>query len=145
MRTVPAARRVLIDAGPIVAIFSKQDPYHQTCIETVRELTTPLYTCWPVITEAAWLLKLSLPALERMLSLVDGSLMAILPLTGSEARSIATLMRRYENLGLQLADATLMYLADRDAIETVFTMDRRDFSVFRTRAGRALRLIPQIE
>jgi len=139
------ARRILIDTGPIVAIFSKQDRYHQACVETVREVKTPLYTCWPVITEAAWLLRVSPPAVQRMLSLADGSLMELLPLTGMEARTIASLMKRYETLRPQLADACLMYLAEREGIETIFTMDRRDFSVLRTRSGRALRLIPEIE
>ncbi len=37
-------------------------------------------------------------------------------------------MKRYENIRPQLADATLLYLADRDGIDTIFTLDQRDFS-----------------
>ena len=51
-------------------------------------------------------------------------------------------MERYEDMGVQLADASLVYLAERESIETVFTLDRRDFSVYRTSRKRALTIIP---
>jgi predicted nucleic acid-binding protein len=51
-------------------------------------------------------------------------------------------MERYATLGAQLADATLMFLAERERIDTVFTLDRRDFTVYRTTDGRALALVP---
>ncbi len=52
-------------------------------------------------------------------------------------------MDRYASLGAQLADAALMYIAEREGINTVFTLDRRDFSVYRTTDGRALSILPQ--
>lgn len=62
-----------------------------------------------------------------------------------EAKAIAAVMRRYEDIRPQLADAALVYLAGREGIETVFTLDRRDSSIYRVSRGRALRIIPQIE
>ena len=53
-------------------------------------------------------------------------------------------MRRYETIGAQLADAALVYLAEQENIRTVFTLDRRDFSVYRLKRNRALKLIPEI-
>jgi uncharacterized protein len=53
-------------------------------------------------------------------------------------------MRRYETIGAQLADAALVYLAERDYIRSIFTLDRRDFSVYRLKRNRALRIIPEI-
>ena len=52
-------------------------------------------------------------------------------------------MERYATLGAQLADAALMFLAEREGIETVFTLDRRDFGVYRTSDGRALTVVPE--
>ncbi len=51
-------------------------------------------------------------------------------------------LERYSSIGVQMADAALMYIAEREDIDTVFTLDRRDFSVYRTTDGRALNIIP---
>ena len=51
-------------------------------------------------------------------------------------------MRRYQSLGAQLADAALVYLAEREDTDQVFTLDRRDFSVYRFGRNRRLRLLP---
>ena len=54
-----------------------------------------------------------------------------------------TFMDRDTTLGTQITDAALMFVAQREGIETVFTLDRRDFSVYRTSDGRALTVIPE--
>ncbi len=68
----------------------------------------------------------------------------LLPLVSGDFVEIAAIMRRYENLGLQLADAALACLAERENVRTVFTLDRRDFSVIRLKRNRALRLLPEV-
>jgi predicted nucleic acid-binding protein len=52
-------------------------------------------------------------------------------------------MRKYKALRPQLADAVLIHLADREQIDTIFTLDRRDFSVYRTKRGGRFRLLPE--
>ena len=69
---------------------------------------------------------------------------ALLPLDGDDLPAIAAIMRRYEISGLQFADAALAHLAERENIRTVFTTDRRDFSIIRLKRNRTLRLIPDI-
>ena len=49
--------RVLIDTGPIVALLRRRDSQHSVCDSVAEELPLPAYTCWPVITEAAYLLR----------------------------------------------------------------------------------------
>jgi len=66
------------------------------------------------------------------------------PLSSLEARPIADLLKKYESMGPQLADASLVHLADRESIDTIFTLDRRDFSVYRSARNRRFRLIPDL-
>lgn len=66
----------------------------------------------------------------------------LLPLDKSDIGEIDDLIAKYQDLCLDFADAALTHLAEREGIEQVFTLDRRDFSVFRTSAGRPLSLFP---
>jgi uncharacterized protein len=139
------SNRVLIDTGPLVAIFKADDPYHQTCMASLAEMSQPLYTCWPVVTEAAWLMRSSPRAVQRLLGSANGDLLELLPLTGAEATMLVPIMKRYESIRAQLADVALVYLAERESIETIFTLDRRDFSIYRTSRKRAFRILPQVD
>jgi predicted nucleic acid-binding protein len=140
-----AADRVLIDTGPLVAIFSREDSHHHVCVEALRAMSGPLYSCWPVITEAAWLLRRFPRAVQLLLESANTGFLELLPLSGTEAKAIATLMKRYQTLHAQLADAALVHIAGRERIDTIFTLDRRDFSVYRSGRGRAFRIVPQID
>jgi uncharacterized protein len=135
-------RRVLADTGPIVAILSRRDQYHRTCVEVLRGLPGPLFTCWPVITEAAWLLRRDSNAVHQLLHSLDTGFLELLPLTTADAKPIAAILKKYRDIQIQLADATLVHLAARDALDTIFTLDQRDFSVCRLLRGKSFRILP---
>lgn len=137
------AERVLIDTGPIVAILSADDEHHGRCTEALAALMPPLFTCWPVVTEAAWLLRGRPDAVQKMFGAFPGGLFSLLPLGAEDVPAIAGLMRRHRSAGLQLADAALVHLAEREGIRRVFTIDRRDFSIIRLRRNRTLTIIPE--
>jgi predicted nucleic acid-binding protein len=133
---------VLVDTGPIVAVLSESDQYHQRCVDQLRVIPARLITCWPVITESAWLLRAYPAAIERLLSSFGGRPFHLAALNGTDLPGIAAILVKYKNLNIQLADASLLHLANREQIDTIFTLDRRDFSVLRRAGGRKLRLIP---
>jgi predicted nucleic acid-binding protein len=143
-------RRVLVDTGPLVAILSARDQYHDVCVAQLRLIEPPLFTCWPVLTEAAWLLRAQPSAIERLLVGVEEGLFVLLPMDASAAKPMALLMERYRKAGAQLADAALVYLAGREGLDTIFTLDRRDFTIYRTTprtgnrkpVGRRLKIVP---
>jgi uncharacterized protein len=138
------ADRVLIDTGPIVAILSADDAFHDRCSQALTALAPPLVTCWPVVTEAAWLLRKRPDTIAKMFEGFAGGLFTLPSLGAADLPAIAAVMKRYASAGLQLADATLAHLAERENIRTVFTTDRRDFSIIRLKRNRSLRLIPDL-
>jgi predicted nucleic acid-binding protein len=137
--------RVLIDTGPLVALFSREDRHHQLCDDVLLTLTPPLLTCWPVITEAAWMLRKYPDGLNKLFESFQGGIFALLPLDADDLPAIAAMMKRYADTSLQLADAALAHLAERESIRTLFTLDRRDFSIIRLKRNRTLRLIPEAQ
>jgi predicted nucleic acid-binding protein len=134
--------QVLVDTGPIVAILSASDEHHGPCVEQLRSIKGPLLTCWPVLIEAAWLLRTYSSALRMLMSSFEGRPFELLPLDEADLSGIAGILAKYQGLGIQLADASLVHLANREGIETIFTLDRRDFSVLRLARGKKLRVIP---
>jgi predicted nucleic acid-binding protein len=134
--------KVLVDTGPIVAILLESDEHHEACVEQLHRIRGPLLTCWPVITEAAWLLRAYPQAIQKLLSGFHGRPFELVALSETDLGGIAAVFAKYEGLRIQLADASLVHLANREKIEIMFTLDRRDFGVLRLAHGKKLHLIP---
>jgi len=139
-----AAQRILIDTGPLVALFDRRDAHYESCRAQAQTLPGSLLTCLPVITEAAYLLnRYDSNLVHHLLSACRDGVYQLLPLDGSDLESIDQLIARYQDLSLDFADAALMHLAERENIDFIFTLDRRDFSVFRKSNGKPLALLPE--
>ena len=134
--------QVLVDTGPVVAVLLESDEHHEACVEQLHHIRGPLLTCWPVITEAAWLLRAYPHAIRKLLSSFHGRPFELVPLGETDLTGIAAILAKYAGLGIQLADASLVHLANREGIEMMFTLDRRDFGVLRLAHGKKLHLIP---
>jgi predicted nucleic acid-binding protein len=67
----------------------------------------------------------------------------LLPLDETDVPRIRELMEKYRDQPMDLADAALVRAAGREALETVFTVDRRDFQVYRIGKRKAFRVIPE--
>jgi uncharacterized protein len=135
-------KRVLVDTGPIVAILNRRDQHHRGCVEALREMPGPLFSCWPVMTEAAWLLRWGSYAVQQLLNSIDTGFLEMLPLATADAKPVVIIMRKYHDLQIQLADAAFVHLAARHGLDTIFTLDQRPFSVYRLPRGRAFRILP---
>jgi hypothetical protein len=127
----------LVDTGPLVAILHRHDQRHEECVAALRSLRPPLGTVWPVVTEAMHLLAFSANAQEGLWDLIADERLRLLPFDLEDAPRVRALMRKYRDLPMDLADAALVRLAERDGITRIFTLDRRDFTIYRpTRIGR---------
>jgi predicted nucleic acid-binding protein len=134
---------VLIDVGPIVALVRKYEEHHAACEHEVNRLRLPLLTCWPVVTEAAWLLRNDPVALTGVFEMFRTGDFKFLPMDETALPAVQAYLNRYADLPAQFADACLLHLADREGIRTIFTLDRRDFQVYRIGRNRPLRLLPE--
>ena len=132
---------VLVDTGPLVALLDRSDEAHGECEAALRTLPTPLLTVWPVLAEAMYLLGEWEPqdALWRWIE--DGSV-TILPLGPEDVPRIRELMTKYRDRPMDLADAALVRVAERERIRRVFTLDRRDFLVYRALRKEKFSIVP---
>lgn len=90
-------QKILIDTGPLVAILDADDPAHAKCVEAFRSLPAPNYTCWPVLTEACYLLRSFPKAVAALLDEVaDGDLIP-LPLQSSDVSAIRQTFDTYHD------------------------------------------------
>jgi predicted nucleic acid-binding protein len=133
---------VLVDTGPLVPLISERDAYHFVCTEEAKSLQWPFYSCWPVITEAAHLLKTQTNAVQKLLSWIGLSEIQILQLSIADVDRISGILKRYCDQGFDFADASLMHLAERENMQKVFTIDHRHFSVYRTKKRKRLSIVP---
>jgi hypothetical protein len=131
-----------MDAGPLVAILSRNDASHERCVAELAELPVPLLTCWPVVTEVLWLLRGNDPAVRGLFRGFADGLWALAPVGGAALPWLEAFLERYRKLGARLADACLVYLAERHGIDTVFSLDYRDFSVYRYKKSKSLKIVP---
>lgn len=132
----------LIDAGPLVAVMSDADRHHSRCVAALANIRGPLVTVWPVITEAMYLLGRSWADQDRLWDMLVAGAIGLLPLAADDAPRMRALMERYRNLPMDLADAALVRLAERERISRIFTLDRRDFSVYRPEGVGSLTILP---
>jgi predicted nucleic acid-binding protein len=128
---------VLVDTGPLVALLDRSDPDHAACQETLGSLNDSMVTVWPVVTEAMYMLRAYGQAQEALWEMIEMGAVEILPLGVDDVPRMKELMRKYRDLPMDLADAALVRVAERERLRRIFTLDRRDFQIYRpSRIGR---------
>lgn len=133
---------ILIDAGPLIALVDASDQQHAKCVAALKSLREPLATIWPPLVEAMYLLS-GLPAAQNAIwEMLERGAIALLPLDANDFPRIRELMRKYANRRMDLADAALLRVAEREGLRKIFTIDRRDFSVYRLHNRIRPTLIP---
>ncbi len=123
-------RQVLTDTGPVVALIDCRDHYHSWARAQVAELRPPLLTCEAVLTEACYLLRNLNGGAEAVLEMVKRELVTLPFRLDEEVARIATLMRRYINVPMSLANACLVRMAEQHTDSLVMTLDS-DFGIYR--------------
>jgi predicted nucleic acid-binding protein len=134
---------ILTDAGPLVALIDRDEPDHDCCRVALTTLTGPMVTTWPAFTEAIYLLGSAAgwhgqAPLWRLLLRGDLQLADLDEVLIN--RSYA-LMEKYRDVPMDLADATLVAIAEARSITQIFTLDA-DFQVYRLRNKQVFQIVP---
>lgn len=130
---------ILVDTGPLVALFDPKDADHERARRTLAGLRTRLVTTVPVLTEAFHLLDPRSRGAVALREFVGACGVEVWFLTPPSLARAFELMQRYADHPMDLADASLVAAAETLRSTTVFTLDRRDFLAYRARIGRTAR------
>ncbi|TGL46481.1 PIN domain-containing protein [Leptospira wolffii] len=127
----------LIDSGPMIALFNASDEYHKSVFKFLKSYKGGLKTTWPVITEAVYLLSFSVSAQSDFLEWIERGGVQISEIAVRDLKYIKNRMQKYSDLPMDLADASLICLAEREEISKIVSIDS-DFSIYRTLKGKYL-------
>ena len=127
----------LVDTGPLVALFVRNDPDHVRVTAWLREFRGKLLTTWPVLTEVCHFL--SAEVALRFLRWVESGGAGLIELPADELAEILRSMEKYRDRPMDLADASLVWLAGRAGVRDILTVDAGDFATFRTPQGKPFR------
>lgn len=133
---------ILVDAGPLVALVNADDQYHAKCVGALKTFREPMATVWPPLTEAMYLLAGQPRAQAALWEMLERGALQLLALDLEDVPRIRELMRKYANRPMDLADAAILRIAEREGIRKIFTVDRRDFSVYRLHGRTRVTILP---
>ena len=133
---------ILVDAGPLAAIVNTNDQHHAACTAVLPTIRQPMGTVWPALSEVMYLLADSHKEQDAVWEMVARGTVQLLPLGPDDVPRIRELMEKYSDRPMDLADAALIRVAEREGIRQFFTVDRKDFSVYRLHGRIRLSILP---
>ena len=124
---------ILTDTGFWYAFFNSRDKYHMQTVHVMQNLDEGLMTTWPVITETSYLLEkaLGVPSQLRFISALESDYIEISDITKQNLGRIQELINKYADLPMDLADASLVILAEELGHGRILSTDLRDFKAYR--------------
>jgi predicted nucleic acid-binding protein len=123
-------KKILIDSGPLIALFDSSDKYHQKAVDFIKTNKYPLATTLASITETLHLLDFNRNAQIDFLEWVHRGGVEIHNIENSDFKRLRELTEKYRDLPMDFADSCLVYLAEKLNLNTIATIDR-DFTIYR--------------
>lgn len=134
---------ILADTGFFVALANRNDTFHRQAQQQLKILTEPLITTYPVIIETSYLLyeRSGQVAQFKFLQQLTTDSIQILNFKNNHLERAIKLMQQYANLPMDLADASLVVLAEELKESRILTTDIRDFSIYRYLVNQSFTLL----
>ncbi len=130
----------IADSGILVAFLNKREQWHGWTLEQMNKLSPPFVTCEAVVTECCFLMKGESNGEQDVLGLISDELLKVDFSLQSEVAEIQTLMKKYENVPMSLADACLVRMSEFTKRAKIFTLDS-DFWIYRRNGNEEIPLI----
>jgi predicted nucleic acid-binding protein len=134
--------KALADTGALLALLDKNDRWHTACVDAFAKLHLPLITSTAVLTELFHLVGDSEQDVRTVWAFIHSGAVTILPIHNADLSVLDRLMAKYADRPMDFADATLVLLAQRQSLNTVFTIDFNDFETYRIEGKKRFRILP---
>lgn len=123
----------ILDTGPWVALIDRSESKHDFCVEWLKNYSGRLYSTEAVLTEVLYLLNFSVKAQTAAIDFVLKTVVEIIPSSIESLKKAKNLIKKYSDLPMVYADATIVCLAMDTGIYDIVTFDQKDFSIYRAK------------
>jgi len=132
----------IIDTGPWVALIDRSESRHAQCVQWLKNFSGRLYSTEAVLTEVLYILNFSITAQCAALDFVLESVVEIVPSSTDSLKKIKNLMKKYTDLPMDFADATIVCLAAETDMQNIVTFDRKDFAIYKLPKKKSFTIMP---
>ncbi len=136
------AAELLLDTGAFVALIDRSEARHAACVAVLENWSGPIVTTEAVLTETLYLVGSDWKAQQICLEFLLRGAFLLIPSSHQSLQRVAALMKKYHDVPMDFADATLVALAEDLQTNQVFTLDRRGFSVYRLPGKKTFHIFP---
>jgi hypothetical protein len=123
----------ILDTGPWVALIDRSESKHDICVQWLKNYSGKLYSTEAVLTEVLYLLNFSIKAQTAAIEFVLKSVVEIIPSSFESLRKVKNLIKKYSDLPMDYADATIVVLAMDIGTHNIATLDQKDFNIYRVK------------
>jgi predicted nucleic acid-binding protein len=134
---------ILLDTSGLLAALDSNQTHHSEAAASLSSAPPPLLLSPFVLAELDYLIasRIDYSARAKLLEEVERGAYALEPMTARDIASAHAVIERYADLGISLADASIVVLAQRHRVRDVLTLDERHFRALRS-DGKHFRLLP---
>ena len=123
----------ILDTGPWVALIDRSESKHDICVQWLKNYSGELYSTEAVLTEVLYLLNFSIKAQTAAIDFVLKSVVEIIPSSFESLKKAKNLIKKYSDLPMDYADATIVCLAMDIGTHDIITFDQKDFNIYRVK------------
>ncbi len=132
----------ILDTGPWVALIDRSESRHTECVQWLKSFSGRLYSTEAVLTEVLYLLNFSITAQCAALDFILESVVEIVPSGIESLKKTKNLMKKYADLPMDFADATIVCLATETGMHNMVTFDKKDFAIYKLPKKKNFTIMP---